>query len=548
PVPHIVLNDTEERWITFADGQKIYHGREVSFLLGHLLFQSGGYRVFQGASVQGVGPGSSQPLESRIAESILTASANSKVSLLSSSSSAISLPDLIITPRVETLLFSQGQKGNRIVFGFSPDRLNPFNAGKDGGLDNEFVLSEQGAANAAAMSPQSDVCSAIDFFSSRIQASGYGPWRSDFGVNMDEGVDFRILGYGFGFRNKVYHVKSVIAFELYSPQTGFRTTLREEVVAAGRDFMIALAYNGFSVALEMHRRKTLRNALKEILPQAVGRMIQALPAQLQQARDWAQIGTRALASTSSFGKVLSNTSKMQIQTTTSPETLAENAQCSKRKKGWIESTLESLFTLYALWRYDNVFDQGDDSESMASSAAKASSIGTMVAVVGSGVSPQEKALRGSISNTGFDFVSWDARPSDEVGMGTAAALRLRQESRSAMQIVPIKVIGAFNQIHSGELYAAFEHLAKRADIKLVVVPFKPSVQSLAFTRGIELVAASGKTVIIPAGVGLTHVHGVIEAPAAGKGYRVRGLSSKVQLASDGVGVVEEAVRWMDQVR
>lgn len=547
-LPQIVLNDTEERWITFADGQKIYHGREVSFLLGHLLLESGAYRVFQGARLQNLGPGSIQPIEQRVPESILAASAATNPTSALAGLSVVSDPDLIVTPRVETLLFSQGQKGNRIVFGFSPDRLNPFNSGREGELDNEFVHSPPSTSGSAKRTSQGDVCSAIDFFSNRVKSAGYGPWRSDFGVNMDEGVDFRILGYGFGFRNKVYHVKSVIAFDLYSPKTGFRTTVREEIVAAGRDVMIALAYSGFSVAFEIHRRKTLRNALKEILPKIVGRMIESLPVQLQQARDWAQVRGRGFSSTSSFGKVLSHSSTMQVQTTTPPEQLAEAANCSKRKKGWIESTLESLFTLYAMWRYDNVFDQGIDSTEVGASQVAATAPGTMVAIVGSGISVQEKALKGSISKTGFDFVSWDARPSDEVGMGTAAALRLRQESRSDLQIVPIKVIGAFNQIHSGELYAAFEHLAKRTDVKLVLVPFQPSVQSLAFTRGIELVAASGKTVIIPAGLGLTHIRGVIEAPAAGKGYRVRGLSSKVQLASDGVGVVEEAVRWMDRVR
>lgn len=611
PKLRVIVNEAEDRWITFADGQRIYHGADISYLLSQAVFDDGRFTLIKGPKIlnsttsgsfeifsemQGGHLLSETELAERLPKQVFTYDRGGF--------STQGLPDMvhiIIKPRLETLLYSSGEKSNRFVAGFSPDRINPFNAGRAGSLDNEFVVPPSNPST-----PNAPACQNPDFFRGHFNPHGYGPWKSNFGANADEGFIFEILGFGVGFKKKSYQIKTEIFFDVEYPLLGKKKTFSYSTIGKGRDIFIAGSYQGFSLGLEIQKRKTLRQALAEILPQVISGFTSEIGQKLWQSQiikvdngilmdggytdgitpdqifvsNYGSIYTpkSILADVtilspsdrnttapfageqlrlwsdssnpwdSSFRILASNdenveegthvTNKtVELTQTSDPQDLKVLSQradelCPPKKVGWFERLVTNLMGVYSLYRYHNVFDQPNEEPVGVGLALP------KVAIISSGVSPREKALKGFVG-AGFDFISWDERPSDDNGAGTAAALYLKQLSEKNFVIVPIKVVGPFGEIHSSELYSAFKYLSSRSDIQFVAVPFGPSVKSLAFEKGVSELVAARKQVVIPEKY---FVKGAVAAPEGANSIVYKAMQSKVELSKEGVGVIDRTAQ------
>ena len=617
PKLRVVVEPTADRWITFGDGVRLQHGWEITPLLEQALFEHGGFSVLsplrnQGLTRQSVGYDEAL-LEERLGEQVSKSILAQQVAhgnLGLTQQSASRLVHARVRARVETLIYSSGLRSNRVVMGFSPDRLDPFNAGMPGALDNEFIF---------AQSSRAQVCGSRDFFQGQAQAAGFGPWRGNFGANFDEGFEIFVAGYGFGFRIKRHSIRSEIAFDVEYPELSERTTIRLALDGRGRDLMLTGSYHGISAEIEIQRRKTLRQALQQMLPQ----LAKALATRLAEA-PWStfivdsygskafieggvadglfegmtlmtetgvplmvvQVGNGISRVQATRGEMLSPRARV-FAGETRPLRLSQLSQSSvkldplqlsnamdehtakqavqsvegcppPRRLSFWERSLQSLFFAYGLFRYLNVLDQSF-SEATSVQAIKTSSelnsahqlaaawpASELVAFVSSGISPRESRLRGVLEPSGFDFFSWDNRPSDDLGVGTAEAVRFAERTGGRFRLLPIRIIGPFGNTHSSAIYQAFKHLADRKDVSHVVVPLAPDFQSEAFRLGVQMVSESGKTVFVSTqllGVGGERV---VSLPPGEKSWEHGVFGTRGRVSRVGLGVVDGAAEWLKQ--
>ena len=162
PKYSIGIYPAEDRWVTLTDGTHVYQGVEISYLLGQKLLDTNNYTpVLLDAAVplEQWKESSSSERNAQIPSAWTawlgnnnnqSAVAGSTISSLDQNTSN-GLYQVKITPVVETLLYASGSRSDRLVFGFSPDHLNPFNQGRAGMQDNEFVANA--AQQAACQKP-----------------------------------------------------------------------------------------------------------------------------------------------------------------------------------------------------------------------------------------------------------------------------------------------------------------------------------------------------------------------------------------------------------
>lgn len=471
-----------------------------------------------------------------------------------------------------------------MVYGFASDKLNPYNAGIAGGKDNEFTTTEYASPDPVS----GHVCENVDFFGGQLNPLGWGPGLPNFGANSDEGIELFLFGYGFGFKKKTFELKSEIVFRVEIPATNWANEYRYELKGNGKDVTVGVSYQGISIGFEISRVKTLRMALQTILTNVVENFMKDVPASAWTTEIAVHDGhwiipagkeqgiTLDLQLISSLGskykitKVSSNISvvapdpanvfkpfageilflslpvvnsgfkiasaethdlgELEIENSTQPEEVPPpvSGACLKKKPSALEKFLMGVTWVYGFIRYKTVFDQSFARE-------RVSSDGDKVALIGSGVDPKDDRLFESIDASGFDFISWDSRPSDDLGMGTAAAVLLTKKIKNA-RIVPLKVLTPFANTHSSAVYQAFAYAAEREDIHSVILTFKPGKDSQAVRDGVEMNIKKGKTVIVPQGI---KIAGAIEAPPT-KEFKTRGLGgAKLQLSSIGAGVIEK---------
>ncbi|MGE3973464.1 MAG: hypothetical protein AB7F59_02950 [Bdellovibrionales bacterium] len=648
PKVRVRVEPTEDRWLTFMDGERLRHGVEVSHLVSETLYLTDRYLILTGSGGASLFSTQTFQAEERVDQVLQELAerlpgmeftylrdtqARSEISPLSSSSGDMSVfsqkeasvlmqavsrreAQLFIRPRVETLLYASGERSNRAVYGFAPDRINPFNEGREGAKDNEFIKKPQ--LSAIPEESSGKLCSVVDFFSGQMEPEGFGPGRSNFGFDADEGVTFSILGYGFGFRKKTFEVKSEIVFEVEAPELNYKREYRFELKGSGRDLYIGAQYSGILVGVEIQKRKTLRQSLAQLLPTIVENFEKELPTVLWQTditakfdeAQWIIPGgfdeglTEGMQLISGLGSVYtitksfaqaslirpestnvykpfvgeplrfhvlgvnvwgepeasfrtlaavgdSSTQSISLGTKdlgqiSLPEDVAPIANlCAGKQPGMIERWLMNILWVYGYIRYKTVLDQPFDSldQKLSTQKLAALSAAPKIALIASGVSPKEEKLKSHLENSGFDFISWDKRPSDDLGMGTAAALLMEKQIKVPFTLVPLKVFGPRGDTHSATLYQALEYASKREDIQYVVVPFQPAIESEAYKMGLELCVRAGKKVFVASQSG---VEGVIEAAESKDDYKVGGLGSKVRLAKAGRGVVEEFIKQLNQ--
>ncbi len=621
PLPVVKVEDTQDRWITFGDGGRLTHGFEISPLLMQFLFESDKYILIApgiddvGAHGMGVMSLKNSPstiedlLKDRLPNinfTYLNATKNvirpqrvHGMSVMSAGQMESPQAHIIIRPRVETLLYASGERSNRIVYGFAPDRLNPYNAGMPGQKDNEFTTTEY-----AKPSPiDGKICENVDFFGGQLNPLGWGPGLPNFGANSDEGIELFLFGYGFGFKKKTFDVKSELVFDVELPMLNKTQEFRYELKGGGKDIGVGFSYQGISIAVEVQRRNTLRMALQAMLTTIVDSFLKDIPTTawstqiLEQREDqWLiPVGTQqgmrigmALESTfkSKYAvtKIYDNYSLITpdpsnvfrpfvLETITLPNTelllplvggaraLAADSPavashdlgkldlqdvvetlpppetvCLKKKPSTWEKLLMGITWVYGYIRYKTVFDQSFESASILGTSDK-------IAVIASGIDPKEKKLKDSLDTSGFDFISWDNRPADELGMGTAAAILLKEKLKQNPHFVSLKVLTPFGSTHSSAVYQALVYAAERADIQTVIVPFKPGKDSQALRDGIKMLVGKGKLVVVPQGI---KVAGAIEAPPTAE-FTTKGLSGrKLRLSGVGSGVVEKLAQILNQ--
>jgi hypothetical protein len=616
PMPMVLVEDTQDRWITFDDGSRLSHGYEITPLLNESLYESGRYLVVAGDEGPDDGPAakslslmSQKPsftdlLIDRLPDvkfdyldhviHLSQASAGVKVFAQIMSLPAPK-PQIIIRPRVTSILYASGERSDRIVYGFSPDRLNPYNAGMPGYKDNEFTATEYGQPDPVS----GQVCENVDFFGGQLNPLGWGPGLSNFGANSDEGLELFLFGYGFGFKKKSYEVKSEISFDVEIPQLNQKKQFDYQLKGSGKDVSVSVSYQGLNVGFELARVKTLRMALQAILTDIVDNFIKDIPATAWstsiaafQNNQWiipagtAQGVTTGLKLVSSFGSQYTVTQAFNVYSVVTPDpsnrfkpfvqevlgltgdsqpaaergsvrTLAVapsqsrdlgkldlpdavepqdvpppvSDACMKKAPGTWQRLVMGIMWLYGYVRYKTVFDQPYDKAGVSAATDK-------VAILGSGIDPKDGRLKNALDASGFDFISWDSRPSDDLGMGTAAAVLLKKKYKNAPPLVPLKVLTPFGLTHSSAIYEALTYAANRDDIAAVLIPFKPLKDSQALRDGVQALVKKGKTVIVPEGI---DVPGAVQAPPT-KEFKTDGLGgADIRLSAVGSGVVEKFV-------
>ncbi|MFK8138956.1 MAG: hypothetical protein AB8E15_11395 [Bdellovibrionales bacterium] len=618
PKTRVLVEATEDRWIHFPDGEKLHHGMEISHLLNHVLFEQGDFRV-QIPRWKNPSIGEEEWYKREVKDRLSSDSINYWDDKVTRRGFNYSGAQLIIRPRVKSLVFASGKKSNRVVYGFTPENINPYNEGREDSKPNDFVASQF---------DEVEQCTTLDFFDGQMKPTGWGHRRSNFGTDADEGIEFEIFGFGIKFKKKSYEVKMQTEFQLYVPSMDMKKTYTYDFKAKGDDITVGISYAGVSLGYETQKRFTMREAINQGLPEILDSFMQDLPANIWSTNiktvdssypmatagsfDGIRVGDsfeaangdrfrayevqsmvsflmpypnnrlrafvgqelkyipedgsspwpflpgpgfgRGIAAKAQSFKAMKTISgkafspkknekidsliERELQLATSPELIEKNiGKCSQEKMGWFERFVVSIMSFYGHWRYDNVYDQEFEQSN------KVNINRPKVAMISSGIYPREKRIDKLLDPTGFDFISWDKRPSDDLGVGTAAAKLFHRELKSDVTILPVKVLGSRGETHSSAIYSAMDWVSKRKDVDMVIVPFIPQIQSDAFEKGIEKMVAAGQIVIVPKGV---EVAGAIQAEPGDYKYRTKGIrKAKLQLPPVGVGVVSAAAKILN---
>lgn len=543
------------------------------------------------------------------------------------------LYNLRITPVVDTLIFSSGARSDRQVYGFSPDHINPFNMGHNGGLDNTYTASLT----------QIQQCQKADFFNGQLNPNGYGPFSSNYGSNFDEGVTFNLFGQGVAFILKQFQVVDQIRFLIDDLQTGAHEERIYNTQAKGTDVFVWGSYKNISGSIDIQTRTTMIAALQKLLPQVVNDFItQRFPnpwmssiisvnpltlgagisenvqqglqvaspngdifqvvsvnidgvtANLEQiAGNYApQVGDLVQAyvgqplvwpqapsapapltvqsdpgagqvSNAKVMRIAASTSNSQgsnnnVQTFVSQKTIqmdqtvraaqqvAAVAACVDKKPGMIEQALDSLFIPYGYYRYAEVYDQTAKPPKTAIQTVGA----LRVAIIDSGIDVKDSKIQSHLAfgadgtYQGFDFISWDNRPSDDNGHGTAAAKLLLSLVKKPILLLSAKVIGSQGEISSSTVYDGF-NFAIQSKVDAIVVPWSSMSTSLdAYIMGAQMAAASNIPVFVAPGTVPAQTN-IIVGSSGAKKFKTSGLEATVVLPPEGVSAVQALANWIN---
>jgi hypothetical protein len=631
PKYYIGINPAEDRWVTMTSGQ-VYQGIEISYLLGQELLNTGQFMPILlqapvSAGLVGANDVSSVlKTEQRDAQIPLGWKSwigqNEEAQNLAPQSSQNQVYSITVTPIVETLIYASGARSDRFVFGFSPDHINPFNQGRAGAQDNEYVAAPSQAAQ----------CAKPDFFTGQFNPTGWGPFSSIFGSNFDQGATFDILGEGIGFKSFQYEVIDQIRFIIDDSSLGTHEELVFKTTAKGNDVSVWTGYKGFTLSVDLQRGASLMAALQTILPQIVNSLIQerfstpwestiattgssitiaaglnqnvqpglqlmtpdgnifqvssvtgtnatlaelsgaTLPAvgepvqvYLGKAVSWptslpstaatqgpaangAHVRVSQKQTASGMEKVYAAQANIVLdQKTRALAQKAVVAGCSDSNPGWFETFMDSIFIPYGYGRYADVFDQAAKPPTGKSTT---SAQALRIAIIDSGLDVKDSTIAPNLSfNTsnqleGFDFISWDTRPSDDNGHGTAAAKLLLSLVKKPVTFLSAKVIGPRGETSSSAIYDGF-NFAVSSHADAIVVPWSSISSTLdAYTQGVALAAAAQIPVFVAPNT-VDAGSNVFVANMGTAGFKTQGLGVEVSLPPAGVGAVEALANWIN---
>lgn len=499
----------QDRSITLTSGKKIFSGNDVSYALSKELFDSLKYETY-----------------------LLNNRQEAMVGNL----------DFLITPVIEAMVYTSGAKSNRITFGFSPSHQHAFNAGLPDKKDNEFVVSGSDATQ----------CQYPDFFNGKFVPPTSSPLtQSNFGADMDEGLLLSIFGFSFGYKVKKYTVGSQIRFLVENLRHGKTTEYVYRVQAGGTDKIIVLGASSISMALEIQRAETLTKALRAILPGTIKELLSDLVSPSQSGD---------IAEGVINENLISKTLNMPLpegdfQTLNQAPALP---LCPEKKRNLLSILFGGWFELYGKWRYDHILDQPFSAQIDGTSRAPAAINSALkIAIVDSGLDYNDEQIAPYIISSepgkifGFDFISWDLRPSDDNGHGTAAAkLFLKLVGQANLTLIPLKVIGPFGQTHSAAVFDAFQY-AVQSHVNVIVIPWSsvPGTTG-ALKEGVLLAAKDGIEIFLEPGalpnetvVPFKNIH-MPKAITRG-GYKTKGLGgAAVGVDAAGATAVEALALWI----
>lgn len=277
-------------------------------------------------------------------------------------------------------------------------------------------------------------------------------------------------------------------------------------------------------------------------------------------------GARVLASEPA--PVVSGSPSNQVQTFTSQKTITLNqatrasqqvaavAACVDKKPGMIEQALDSLFIPYGLYRYLEVFDQAakpptTPAPPIVAGDGPASNIaGLRIAIIDSGIDVKDSKIKAHLAFSsqnvyeGFDFISWDNRPSDDNGHGTAAAKLLLSLVKKPIVLLSAKVIGSQGETSSSAVYDGFT-FAVNSRVDAIVVPWSSMTSSLeAYILGAQLAASANIPVFVAPGT-IPAQENIYVGSSGTKSFKTSGLEATVKLAPEGVAAIEALANWIN---
>jgi hypothetical protein len=277
-------------------------------------------------------------------------------------------------------------------------------------------------------------------------------------------------------------------------------------------------------------------------------------------------GPRVLASEPA--PVISGSPTNQVQTFTSQKAItldqatrasqqvAAVAACVDKKPGMIEQALDSLFIPYGLYRYLEVFDQAAKPPTtpappiIAGDGPASNVAGLRIAIIDSGIDVKDSKIKAHLAFSsqnvyeGFDFISWDNRPSDDNGHGTAAAKLLLSLVKKPIVLLSAKVIGSQGETSSSAIYDGFT-FAVNSQVDAIVVPWSSMASSLeAYTLGAQLAAAANIPVFVAPGT-VPAQENIYVGSSGTKSFKTSGLDATVKLAPEGVAAIQALANWIN---
>ncbi len=295
------------------------------------------------------------------------------------------------------------------------------------------------------------------------------------------------------------------------------------------------------------------------------------PSQLQGPLLVQGAGARALASVSTNNTSAQGANQVQIfssqktvildQTTRAAEQVAAVAACVDKKPDIIEQTLDSLFIPYGFYRYAEVFDQAPKAPKVTPSStpppnldlppSPGASNGLRIAIIDSGIDFKDSKIKSHLSFSnqniyeGFDFISWDSRPSDDNGHGTAAAkLLLSLVKNKKVSFLSTKVIGSQGETSSSAIYDGFT-FAVKSQVDAIVVPWSSIPSTLdAYILGAQFAADSNIPVFVAPGT-VPAQSNIYVGTLGTKSFKTSGLEAKVKLPPEGVAAIQALANWIN---
>ncbi len=236
--------------------------------------------------------------------------------------------------------------------------------------------------------------------------------------------------------------------------------------------------------------------------------------------------------------------------------VAAVAACVDKKPGMIEEALDSLFIPYGLYRYLEVFDQAAKPPTtpappvIAGDGPTSNSGGLRIAIIDSGIDFKDSKIKTHLAFSsqnvyeGFDFISWDTRPSDDNGHGTAAAKLLLSLVKKPIVFLSAKVIGSQGETSSSAIYDGFT-FAINSRVDAIVVPWSSMASSLeAYILGAQLAAAANIPVFVAPGT-VQAQENIYVGSMGTKSFKTSGLEATVKLPPEGVAAIQALASWIN---
>jgi len=581
-------------WVTLSDGSRVFFGQEVSFLLGHELFHSGAARpILLGTTgAKSFAPADGKERFHQINPEWLDW-LTPQNRAVADSGEAPSRVDLIIEPVVDELQYTSGARSNKVVFRAVPaasSELQPF-------ADNEFVpMSGQrlscaspdyfggqfntahGGLLASNFGADGDEGFSISFMgygvgykkkkyevsarvhfkvtyvlNSQNQERGYSLVAKGKDVFIAGSYQHFSLGIEIQRRETLRAVLSKMvpqivsdflhdqSYPIWSTQV-FESSAERVLVDTGANDGITVGTNLYSVWGSIFQVTEVYGDVSKVTKVSGGHdpiegemLISQPPQEYHNAIAAMAAQNAPPLQAKEIDVALSKEERAQVQ-----NSAVTQLECYGKKESWAARLLKGLLSFLGYTRYKTVFDQPFYGGSAPRLAANQRVVSVGFLDTGVDYNDPDLAPHAALSrNLGYDFISQDNRPSDDNGHGTAAAKLFAKLTRKPWALTSIKVFTPYALTQSLALYEGFKFAANQ-HLDVLIVPWRPQVQSLAFEQGVALAQSAGVKVFVPPPFDADSKKKV-------RDFRTEGLGSTVlRLPIQGIKAVQAAADALNQ--